>query len=186
MNVTVYCGATTGNDPVYASDAVALGQWIAENNHTLVYGGGKAGLMGIVADTVLNLGGKAIGVIPTFLKDRELAHTELDELIVVNTMSERKDKMFALGDIYIALPGGAGTLEEITDVISWSRIGQNNNPCVFFSTNNYYDFAAKMYDKMVEADFLSQDDREKILFSNSIEEIEKFIETYVPPQIRLY
>ena len=119
MNVTVYCGATTGNNPEYEKNAVELGKWIAENNHTLVYGGGKAGLMGIIADTVLQLGGEAIGVIPTFLKDRELAHTYLNELIVVNTMSERKDKMFSLGDIYIALPGGAGTLEEITDVISW-------------------------------------------------------------------
>jgi len=126
MKIAVYCGASVGNEPSFATAAQELGQWIASRKNTLVYGGGKAGLMGVLADAVLENGGQVIGVIPTFLKDRELAHPGLTELYVVETMSERKRKMFELSQAFVALPGGPGTLEEITEMISWSRIAKKS------------------------------------------------------------
>ncbi|QPK94358.1 TIGR00730 family Rossman fold protein [Actinomyces sp. zg-332] len=183
MNITVYCGANSGVNPLHKQSAITLGKWIAENNHTLVYGGGSTGLMGTIADAVLENGGKVIGVIPTFLKDRELGHDGISELITVETMAERKDIMFNLGDVFIALPGGAGTLEEITDVVSWSRIGKNDNPCIFYNIDNFYTSMQNVYKEMVEAGFLFQDEFEKILFSDSLEEIETFIDNYTPPGI---
>lgn len=133
-----FCGASTGENPVYSEKTVALAQWMAQNKHSLVYGGGKVGLMGVMADTVIANGGYTTGVIPTFLRDREIAHENLSELIIVNNMPERKAKMMLLGDAFIALPGGPGTLEEISEVISWSRIGQNDNPCILYNVNGYF------------------------------------------------
>ena len=102
--------------------------------------------MEIIANTVIHNNGKAIGVMPTFLQQKELAHDKLDELIIVENMSERKEVILEKGDVCIALLGGPGTLEEITEVVSWSRIGQNSNPCIFFNTNNYYSLIKKFYD----------------------------------------
>lgn len=181
MKVTVYCGAHAGKNERYRSAAIKVGEWIAHNHHTLVYGGSAAGLMGTVADTVLEAGGKAIGVMPKFLTVREPVHPTLTELLYVEDMSERKKKMAALGDAFIALPGGAGTLEEITEVISWSRIGRNNSPCILWNENEYYAPLQAMYDRMVAEGFLSAADRSKILFSNDFQEIERFIMDYEPP-----
>ncbi|MGM0213969.1 TIGR00730 family Rossman fold protein [Enterococcus sp. AZ109] len=186
MNIAVYCGASVGNEPVYSENAQTLGTWIVENNHRLIYGGGKAGLMGVMADTVLAKGGSVIGVIPTFLQQRELAHPNLDELIVVETMAERKNQMLAAADVCIALPGGPGTLEEISEAISLARVGQNDSPCIFYDTNDYYHLLQDFFDKMVAANFLSANDRKKILFAHSIQEIEEFIAAYEPPQTRKY
>lgn len=186
MNITVYCGANSGNKEIFKESTIHLGKWIAENNNTLVYGGGKAGLMGLLADSVINEGGKVIGIIPTFLKSRELAHPNLTELNIVNSMSERKLKMFDLADAFIALPGGPGTLEEITEMISWARIGQNPNPCIFFNVDGYYDPIKKMYEDMEKKGFLTKKDREKIFFSSSFNEISNFIKDYSPPTIRQY
>lgn len=113
MNIIVYCGASKGNKKEYENSAIQLGEWIAKNNHTLVFGGGNAGLMGTIANTVIHNNGKTIGVMPTFLQQRELAHDKLDELIIVESMSERKKVILEKGDVCIALPGGPGTLEEI-------------------------------------------------------------------------
>ncbi len=186
MNITVYCGASLGNKPVYQQAATQLGQWIASNKYTLVYGGGKVGLMGILADTVLAGNSKVIGVMPTFLQERELAHKTLSEIIIVDNMADRKSKMIALGDCYIALPGGPGTLEEISEVVSWARIGQNDNPCIFFNVDGYYDNLQKFYTDMVENGFLSTEDKDKILFTDNFDEIESFIQSYQPPTIRKY
>ncbi|MFD1416685.1 LOG family protein [Oceanobacillus jeddahense] len=186
MHIAVYCGASLGTDPAYQEAAKKVGKWIAENKHTLVYGGGKAGLMGVVADEVLANHGEAIGVIPDFLVERELSHPGLTSLEIVDSMTVRKNKMIALGNCYIALPGGPGTLEEIAEVISWARVGQNNNPCILFNQNGYYDSLARLYDEMVDNGFLSKQDRERILFSDSLEEMEAFIFSYTPPEIRQY
>ncbi|MGQ0285872.1 TIGR00730 family Rossman fold protein [Pasteurellaceae bacterium 22721_9_1] len=186
MHITVYCGANLGNNPIHQQKTKALGTWIAEQNHTLVYGGGKAGLMGLLADSVLEHGGKVIGIIPTFLQERELAHNGLNELVIVNSMSERKLKMIELGDAYIALAGGLGTLEEISEVISWARIGQNNNPCILFDSDGYYQPLKHFLNHMVAQGFLSQSDQNNTLFSDNLQEIEQFIAEYTPPPIRQY
>ena len=186
MNITVYCGASLGNNEVYQQASQKLSKWIAEKQHQLVYGGGAAGLMGLVADSVLAQGGKVIGIIPEFLKERELAHPNLTELVVVQSMTERKKRMFDLANAFIALPGGPGTLEEISEVISWARIGQNPNPCILFNENGYFDNLRDFYDRMVQDGFLTQPDRDKILFSNDLAEIETFIESYEPPSVKTY
>lgn len=186
VNIVVYCGANKGNFPIYEQAAIELGKWIVKSKNRLVYGGGRAGLMGTLADTVLNSGGEVIGVIPTFLQERELAHEGLTEQHIVDSMSERKMKMLALGEVCIALPGGPGTLEEITEMISWSRVGQNMNPYIFYDQSGYYAPLEKMYDSMVENVFLTKTDRDKILFSSSLEEISEFIKVYTPPSVRRY
>jgi uncharacterized protein (TIGR00730 family) len=186
MNITVYCGASDGNDPIYREATIALAKWLVENDHTLVYGGGRVGLMGLIADTVLAEGGRVIGVMPDFLVKREIAHTGLTDLRIVSTMTERKNQMIELGDAYIALPGGPGTLEEITEVISWARIGENSNPCLFLNINDYYNPMIDMFDTMVKNGFLKPMYREKTFFANTIAEAEDFIVNYTPPAVRTY
>ncbi|MBS4456560.1 LOG family protein [Tuanshanicoccus lijuaniae] len=186
MKITIFCGASTGHNPIYREKTVELATWMSKNQHDLVYGGGNVGLMGIMADTIIDNGGHTIGVIPTFLKNREIAHENLSELIVVEDMPKRKAKMMALGEVFIALPGGPGTLEEISEVISWSRIGQNDKPCVLFNINSYFDSLQAMFSHMVSEGFLSQSDYDNILFSDDISEIEHYIETYIAPHLREY
>lgn len=178
MKIAVYCGSNKGSRIEFEQAAVQIGKWLAMHGHTLIYGGGKAGLMGVVADAVLQADGTAIGVIPRFLQAKELAHPTLTQLYVVETMTERKNRMSQLADAFIALPGGPGTLEEITEMISWARIGQNPHPCIFFNVANYYAPLKQFYDEMVTADFLTKRDRAKICFANSITEIADFIQAY--------
>jgi uncharacterized protein (TIGR00730 family) len=184
--MAVYCGASVGNDPVYQESAKQLGQWMGKQGYDLVYGGGKVGLMGILADEVLTAGREAIGVMPTFLLERELAHQNLSKMHIVHDMHERKRKMIDLADCYLALPGGPGTLEEISEVVSWGRVGEHQNPCIFFNVNGYYDLLLEFFDKMVDEGFLTKADREKIFFSSDLEAIGQFIEQYTPPVIRSY
>lgn len=186
MNISVYCGASLGNNPLYIEAAKSLGKWIADNGHTLIYGGGKAGLMGVIADEVLLHNGEVIGIIPTFLVDRELSHPNLTRLEIVNSMSERKNKMIELGNCYIALPGGPGTLEEISEVISWARIGQHQNPCILFNVDGYYDKLKDFYEDMVDNGFLTEADKKAMLFTNSFSEMEHYIRNYTPLHVRTY
>ncbi|TKI53365.1 TIGR00730 family Rossman fold protein [Lysinibacillus mangiferihumi] len=186
MNISVYCGASLGNSEVYSEAAKALGKWIADNGHTLVYGGGKVGLMGVIADEVLLHKGEVIGIIPTFLVERELSHPNLTRLEIVNSMSERKNKMIELGDCYIALPGGPGTLEEISEVISWARIGQHQNPCILLNVAGYYDQLKDFYKGMVTSEFLTEDEQKAMLFADSFVEIEQYIKDFSPVTVRTY
>lgn len=184
--IAVYCGAAAGDNPVYVESAKRLGRWLAENNIGLVYGGGKFGLMGIVASTVMNNGGHVDGIIPQELADRGASDHSISKLQIVENMSIRKKMMMNLADGFIALPGGPGTLEEISEAFSWSLIGDNDKPCILFNVNHYYDNLKKMYDHMVEEGFLSQEARQKLLFTDSFEVIAEFLETYTPPKIREY
>lgn len=178
MRITVFCGANNGKSELYIKNATELGEWIADNNHTLVYGGGKIGLMGVIADTVLENRGEVIGIMPQFLVDREISHTGITEFIIVDDMSDRKTKLVDFGDVFIALPGGPGTLEEISQVISWVRVGKKDAPCILMNVDGYYDFLEQYFDKMVEEGFLTKGDREKTLFTDNIEEMERFIFNY--------
>lgn len=178
MKITVFCGANNGKSESYIKNAIELGEWIADNNNTLVYGGGKIGLMGVIANTVLENRGKVIGIMPQFLVDREISHTSITEFIIAYDMSDRKAKLVDLGDVFIALPGGPGTLEEISQVISWVRVGKKDAPCILMNINGYYDFLEQYFDKMVEEGFLTKGDREKTLFTDNIEEMERFIFNY--------
>lgn len=136
-SIAIFCGSTLGTDSAYADAARLTGQMIAEQGKTLVYGGGRSGLMGIVADSALAAGGRVIGVIPQGLVDRELAHPHLTELHVVTSMHERKTLMADLSDGFIALPGGAGTIEEIFEQWTWAQLGIHLKPCAFLNIDGF-------------------------------------------------
>lgn len=176
MNIAIFCGANLGVDALYKEKSIELVDWVASQEHDLVFGGGKVGLMGVVADCMIAQGRKTIGVIPSFLKEREIAHEGLNQLIVVEDMHQRKAKMMDLSQVFIALPGGPGTLEEIAEVISWVRVGQCQGPCILYNINGYWDCLKMMFDQMVDQGFLTKQDREKILFSGDMDEISRFIQ----------
>jgi uncharacterized protein (TIGR00730 family) len=137
--IAVYCGSRFGDSPAFADTARALGQRIAEHGATLVYGGGRVGLMGTVADAALAAGGRVVGVIPQVLMDREVGHTRLTELLVVQTMHERKHLMAERADAFVALPGGIGTLEELYEVWSWQQLGYHDKPVALLNVDGYFD-----------------------------------------------
>ena len=178
MNIAVYCAASQSNCPSFDEKTEELGNWIAKKNHTLVYGGGNTGLMGVIATSVMKSGAQVIGVMPQFFVDREIAKEDITKLHIVETMSERKNKMIELSEVYIGLPGGAGTLEEIAEVVSWVRVGQTNGICIFYNIEGYYDHLQAFFNHMVTTNLLSKEDRSQIHFAKSLEEIEKLIENY--------
>lgn len=187
--IAVYCGASTGHNPIYKRAATQLADWLVSRNVELVYGGGGVGLMGVISKRMLSRGGKVHGVMPKELVERVAELVELarlSDLTVVKNMSARKEEMMSLSDGCIALPGGPGTLEEMAQAFSWSLIGDNNNPCAFYNVNHYYDPLATMFDQMTINGFLSKADRNKLLFSDSLDEIHQFMANYVPPKIRKY
>ena len=178
MNIAVYCAASQSNDLTFDERTEELGNWIAKKNHTLVYGGGNTGLMGMIATSVMKSGGEVIGVMPQFFVEREIAKKDITKLHIVETMSERKNKMIELSEVYIALPGGPGTLEEIAEVVSWIRVGQTNGICIFYNMEGYYDHLEAFFNHMVTTKLLSKEDRNQIHFAKSLEEIEKLIKNY--------
>jgi uncharacterized protein (TIGR00730 family) len=182
----VYCGAASGDSPKFEQAAISVADWIVDNDATLVYGGGSVGLMGIVARRVLQGGGKVHGVIPQMLRDRGTAMEGLTELSVVPDMTARKHMMLELGDVCLALPGGPGTLEEISEAFSWARLGLNTNPCIFLDVKGFWKPLAAMFDTMVSNGFLTATDREKLLFTSSLEPLNDWIATYKPPAVRQY
>lgn len=172
MKITVYLGSNSGKDPIFEQTAAQLGDWIAQEQHTLVYGGARLGLMNIVAEHVLSHGGEVIGVMPTFMIDAARQRNDLTELIVTKDMSSRKKKMMDLGDAYIALPGGPGTLEEISEVISSSRLGLlQKRPCMCLNLHGYYDVFAKMLEQMHALGFVETAELQYVFFPKSIEEV---------------
>lgn len=178
MNIAVYCAASQSNGSTFDERTEELGNWMAQKNHTLVYGGGNTGLMGVIASAVMQTGGEVIGVMPQFFVEREIAKKDITKLHIVETMSERKNKMIELSEAYIALPGGPGTLEEIAEVVSWVRVGQTNGICIFYNMEGYYDHLEAFFNQMVTTNLLSQEDRNQIYFAKSLEEIEKLIKNY--------
>jgi uncharacterized protein (TIGR00730 family) len=152
--ICVYCGSSLGNDPIYRERAVEVGEWIARSGHSLVYGGGKNGLMGVVADAVLAQGGKVTGVIPEFMVDKEVAHRGLSELKVVPDMHVRKATMARLADAFVALPGSTGTLEEIAEVFVWSQLGVHFKPCGLLNVKGYFDPLVEFIRRMGQEGFM--------------------------------
>jgi hypothetical protein len=155
-SIAVYCGSGDGAFPVYREGAARLGRELAKRQITLVYGGANVGLMGAVADAVLEGGGSAIGVLPRFLRDREIAHGGLTELILVDTMHERKAKMMELADGFIALPGGPGTLEEFFEVFTWGRLELHRKPVGLLNIQGYFDPLLAMFDTMEREGFMKR------------------------------
>ncbi|MGB5918322.1 TIGR00730 family Rossman fold protein [Arcobacter sp.] len=182
MKIAVFCGSSAGNNIEYINATKRLGKYFAQNNIEVVYGGGNVGLMGTIADSVMENGGKVYGVIPEKLKEKELAHRGITELKVVSNMHERKAAMAELADAFVVLPGGAGTLEEIFEVWTWAQLGFHNKPCAFFNINGFYDKLFEMIDNMCEAEFLKQEYSDMLIKTDNQEELLKAIKEYLPPK----
>lgn len=173
-----------GRDPEHLSRAYELGRWMAANGHRLVYGAGNAGMMGAVSDGVLEAGGEAVGVTPGFFVYAEVTRDDLTEKRVTEGMSDRRDLMIEMGDAFIALPGGTGTLDEISEVMSLARIGKLGEvikPVMLYNMNGYYDDLFRFLDKAADEGYLGMDDRRRIIDVRSIEDIEKTLETAGQP-----
>jgi uncharacterized protein (TIGR00730 family) len=181
--VTVFCGSSFGTDNVFASQATLLGQTLAKHQIELVYGGANVGLMGAVADAVLDSGGKVIGVLPNFLKSKEIAHEHLTQLILVETMHERKIKMNELCDGVIALPGGFGTLEEFFEMLTWAQLGLHKKPIAILNIDGFYDPLNIMVQTMVDKGFLKKVNQQMLLVSDNIHELLDKMKNYVAPSV---
>ena len=165
-SLCVFCGSQMGNADAFRDAAAALGEELARRRVRLVYGGATVGLMGVVADAVLSSGGHAVGVIPEFMVERELAHKGLDELLVVDSMHARKQTMADRADAFLALPGGYGTLEEIFEALTWSQLGIHSKPCGFLNLNGYYNAVGELLDNMVRFGFLYPENRERAIIES--------------------
>ena len=175
MNITVYLGSSPGNDPRFSAAVRELGAWIGNSGHTLVYGGAGLGLMKELADSTLQNGGRVIGVMPQFFVDADRAHDALSELIVTADMSARKAKMIALGDAFIAFPGGFGTLEEIAEVMSKVVLGQLAAPCILYDLDGYYKGLREQLSHAVETGLASKEALSRIRFVQSLDGIKAIL-----------
>ncbi|MFW0738729.1 TIGR00730 family Rossman fold protein [Flavobacterium sp. T12S277] len=179
--ITVFCGSSFGTDEIYKEQATLLGKTLARQDIELVYGGANVGLMGAVADGVLNEGGRAIGVLPNFLRSKEIAHLGLTDLIVVESMHERKTKMNDLCDGVIALPGGFGTLEELFEMLTWGQLGLHKKPIAILNINGFYDALIELTKVMVEKGLLKAVNQQMLLVSDNIEDLLTQMKNYIPP-----
>jgi len=182
-SLCVFCGSNSGNDPIYANAARDFGVLLAKSDITLVYGGGHVGLMGIVADAVLDNDGKAIGVIPRMLWDREVGHRNLTELHVVETMHERKAMMASLSDAFVALPGGLGTLEEIFEVWTWAQLGIHRKPLGFLDVLGFYAPLLSSLDRSVDAGFIRAQHRSMAIVDVDPASLLRRLSEYSPPVV---
>ena len=171
MNICVFCGSASGHDPVFAQAAENLGTQIGLNGHSLVYGGGNIGLMGILADAVLKANGKVIGVIPDFLFKKEVAHTGITDLIIVDTMHERKTKMANMADVFIAMAGGWGTLDELAEILTWRQLQLVDKPIGILNTSDFFTPLLAMMNNMVSHGFLRENNLKQLLHSNNSAEL---------------
>lgn len=175
MNICVFCGSSSGHNPVFATTAKELGHLIAANHHHLVYGGGNVGLMGIVADAVLEKGGHVTGVIPQFLMDKEVGHSGLTSLEIVTSMHERKKRMADLSDAFVAIPGGWGTLEELAEILTWKQLGLITQPVAILNTHGFYNPLIEQMQQMVNAGFLSAENYKLLKISSTPQELLEII-----------
>ena len=163
-SIAVFCASRVGNDQVYREVAAAVGKLLAEKNIRIVYGGGRVGLMGAVANAAIAAGGEVVGVIPHFLDELEVAHKGLSELIMVESMHERKMKMSELSEAVLTLPGGFGTLEELTEMLTWSQLALHRKPIGILNVYGYYDPMEQLFDNMLEKGFMSEEVRNIAIF----------------------
>ncbi|KKI92220.1 hypothetical protein WQ54_10370 [Bacillus sp. SA1-12] len=181
--VSVFCGSSSGASQMYTDDAKRLGTQLAKEGITLVYGGSKVGLMGTVANAALQAGGEVIGVIPRMLMEREIAHTGLTDLIIVNTMHERKAKMEELSDGFIAMPGGPGTMEEFFEVYTWAQLGEHQKPIGMLNSQHYYDKLLSFFDHMIEQQFLRSEYHSMIIVETDPHQLIEKFRHYEPPKL---
>jgi uncharacterized protein (TIGR00730 family) len=185
-SIAVFCGSSNGASNIYIDHAKKFGKALAERNITLVYGGASVGIMGAVADAVLEEGGQVIGIMPSFLEQREISHKRLSELIVVNSMHERKAKMAELADGFVALPGGPGTLEEFFEIFTWAQLGLHQKPCGLLNINHYFDPLVEMFNHMAKEQFLHEKYLSMALVDVEPHRLLEKFNSYEPPTVKTY
>ncbi|MEM6805497.1 MAG: TIGR00730 family Rossman fold protein [Bacteroidota bacterium] len=182
-SICVFCGSNVGSDAAFTDSAVQLGKLLAEQDISLVYGAGNVGLMGVIADACMEANGKVIGVIPNFLMAKEVGHTGIDELILTETMHERKKIMADRSEGFIAMPGGMGTMDEVCEILTWAQLGLHSHPVGVLNVNGYYDSLLSFFDEMVEKKFLHQKNRDMVISHHDPAELLKLMEAYQPPNV---
>lgn len=182
-NIAVFCGSSMGTDRIYKEQAYLLGKTLAESGIGLVYGGAKVGLMGAVANGALRHGGRVVGVLPYFLQTKEIAYEGLTELVIVDTMHERKTKMNQLCDGVIALPGGFGTLEEFFEMLTWGQLGLHQKPMGLLNTDGFYDELIALAQHMVDKGFLKEINQQMLLWGADIPDLLDKMRNYRPPAV---
>jgi hypothetical protein len=181
--IVVFCGSSLGFNPVYREAAVALGNYFANNQIGLVYGGGKIGMMGVIADTILAQNGDVTGVIPKLLEKEEVIHTGVEKMIVCKNMSERKVIMSKLVDGYITLPGGFGTLDELFEALTLGQLHIEQKPIGLLNVNGFFNATLQQLDTMVEEGYLKEANRNLLLIGNSVEELMEKMHRYKAPEV---
>lgn len=179
--ITVYCGSNDGKDPAYKAQAFLLGQTLAQRNIELVYGGARVGLMGAIAQGTLSEGGKVTGVLPRFLRNKEIAHEQLTELLLVNTMAERKARIEEMADGIIALPGGYGTMDELFEALTNAQLQLHRKPVGLLNTEGFYDGLVQLLETMASRGLLKEVNKNMLLVSDNIDELLDKMYNYVPP-----
>ena len=179
-SICVFCGSNTGKNEIYKIHARSFGKLLAENNITLVFGGGKVGLMGVLADSVLNCGGKCEGVMPRSIVNLEIAHNNLTKLHIVENMHQRKNLMAKLSDAFVAFPGGFGTLDELSEVLTYSQLRIYDKPVGLFNVNGYFDSLLKFLDHAVDERFVREEHRNNIVVENNADELLKKLKAFEP------
>ena len=183
-SIAVFCGSSLGTAPIFKETARQLGEMLAQKQITLVYGGGKLGLMGVVANAVMEHGGQVIGVIPRFLSTKEVAHEGITDLIMVETMHERKLRMSDLCEGVVVLPGGFGTLDELAEMLTWAQLGLHQKPIGILNVEGYYDPLDNLFRTMEENGLLKTINRKIALFANNLEELFTLMENYRPIPVK--
>lgn len=179
--IVVFCGSSSGTDPVFEEQAYKTGSLLAQQGIGLVYGGAKVGLMGAVADGALAHGGEVIGVLPRFLSGKEIGHAGLTDLILTENMHERKTKMHELSDGVITLPGGFGTMEELFEMVTWGQLGLHRKPIGVLNVAGFYNDLNELLQTMVDKGFLKPENQRMLLFADTIEELLEKMRTYKAP-----
>jgi uncharacterized protein (TIGR00730 family) len=182
-SITVYCGSSSGNNEIYRREAAATGRFLAGKGIDVVFGGGKVGLMGALADAVMEAGGRITGIIPHFLQTKEVAHKGLTELISVEDMHQRKALMHEMSDGFIALPGGYGTLEELFEMLTWGQLGLHSKPIGLLNIAGFFDHILASLDHMVEEGFIHEINRRMVLMSHSPEDLLEKMLAYQAPTV---
>lgn len=183
QSVCVFCGSNFGDKPIYRELAAQLGRTLADRGLTLVYGGGNVGLMGVVADAALGAGGRVVGVIPQALVDWDVAHNGLTDLVVVQSMHERKARMADASDAFIALPGGYGTFEELCEVLTWSQLGLHSKPCGVLNIEGYYDPLLALFERAVQDRFLGAEHQDLVLAETDVNALLDRVASYQPVRV---
>lgn len=183
-SIAVFCGSSSGVNPIYEQKAKDLGSYLGSHKFHLVYGGGNIGLMGTIANAALAAGGEVTGVLPHFLNKKEVGHVALSKLILVESMHERKQKIEQLSDAFIAMPGGFGTLEEVSEMLTWAQLGLHQKPIGLYNINGFYDTLLKQMDTMVEEGFLKPQNRAMVLTDTNPDALIKALEAYTPVSVQ--